>query len=354
MGRRSWIHLIYSKHDYERLYEGIKNNEFIFEVGAAILDGTIHCRHQERIFGEKGKKSLVVLTQSDGAMVIDELEEKGAIIDRFTVFHLDDVDPSLLEHTKRGVKIKNATYIPTFEEFEKILEVFEQDVMFNNAAYQSHLMKKADALLYMCYFCRIVVGIFSFCQEKGKDKNLELLFEDAQGIVDDLGYWYHLDHFPPSFIIEDVKIFLKRVNTINQLDFNHIKEYLEDLGNNLIAFLSTITQEENYLPSESKEMNPEIRLLMWQLGELKVRIIDRSQREDKPIPYQPFVALKDLFTQVTSWIYEEGNETTIVMVAKRVNEEIEQFNFIHFKEEFNRVLETSEHIVNFFAEESQD
>jgi len=43
----------------------------IFEVGASIIDGVIQCEYSDHIFGEKGKKSLVLLTQSDGSSVID-------------------------------------------------------------------------------------------------------------------------------------------------------------------------------------------------------------------------------------------------------------------------------------------
>jgi hypothetical protein len=349
LGRRSWIHLMYSKQDYERLHEGIKENELIFEVGSAILNGQLHCVHGERTFGEDGKKSLVVLTQSDGSVVIDELIDAGAIADRSTVFFLDDVDSSFLEDTKNGTRIKNLEYFTTLKEFEQKLNVFEENEEFNNTIYQARLRKKADGLLYMCYFCRVVIGIFGFCQEQGKSDALDSLFQQAQGIVDDLGYWYHLESLTASYIVADVENFIRLAHKVKNSQFKAFIEYAIQLGTNLITFLSKLSQEEESISFESKAFKAEAELLLWQLGELKVRIMDRSQMDKEPIPYQPFVALKELFISFGKWIYGNGDEATILIDADRVSKEIRQWNFTAFKQEFSRVSEINEHIIDLLT-----
>lgn len=137
MGRRSWIHLIRSKTDHDKIMEFTDKNDIIFIVGAALIEGVLHSVEYFNCgdFGEEGKRSLVLLTQSDGSSIIEEMIEKSIIEDWSLIFLLDDIRESELENTENGFKIKKATYLSK-EDYEHHLELLEKETIYNKLRYQ--------------------------------------------------------------------------------------------------------------------------------------------------------------------------------------------------------------------------
>ncbi|MHA1488232.1 MAG: hypothetical protein ACTSRI_00850 [Promethearchaeota archaeon] len=109
MGRRSWIHFIGSQEQAEYLIKYIDKEDLIFIVGAAIIDGQIFT-YDGRVFGIKDQDSLVLLTQSDGNMIIEEMV-KNKLTDYFHTVLLDELVEEEIEYLGKGVKIKKVEYI---------------------------------------------------------------------------------------------------------------------------------------------------------------------------------------------------------------------------------------------------
>lgn len=117
MGRRSWFHKIYSKNDYYKLAEFIENDDRIFIVGFAVLNGKVSLHKMLGGFcGEEGGKTLTVLSQSSGSLVIEEMISKKVIEDWNAIILLGNINHSELEDTSKGCLVKKATYL-TYEEF---------------------------------------------------------------------------------------------------------------------------------------------------------------------------------------------------------------------------------------------
>lgn len=66
-------------------------------------------------------KSLTVLTQSDGSLIIDEMISKEFIEDWNALILLDNINYSEREDSPEGTIVKKATYL-TYEEFLEELE----------------------------------------------------------------------------------------------------------------------------------------------------------------------------------------------------------------------------------------
>lgn len=75
MVRRSWIHFLYSSEIAYYLEKFIRKNEAIFIVGSALTNGTVQSYDGQK-FGQKGKKSLVLLTQSDGNHIVEGMVKR--------------------------------------------------------------------------------------------------------------------------------------------------------------------------------------------------------------------------------------------------------------------------------------
>jgi len=124
MGRRSWFHKIYCKNDYYKLVEFIENDDRIFFIGFAVIEGKVSLnKWLGGFFGEDGKKTLTVLTQSDGSLVVDEMISKKVIEDWNALILLDNISPSERENSPEGSMVKKATYL-TYEEFLEELDPF--------------------------------------------------------------------------------------------------------------------------------------------------------------------------------------------------------------------------------------
>lgn len=119
MGRRSWIHFIGSKEKGHDLIDFVKIKDEIFIVGSAIIKGQI-LSYDGRIFGKKRQESLVLLTQSDGSFVIEEMM-RSKLTDQFHTVLLDDLLEEEVESSKKGVIIKKAEYLD-LENFKKRIE----------------------------------------------------------------------------------------------------------------------------------------------------------------------------------------------------------------------------------------
>ncbi len=116
----------------------INENDIIFIVGAVLIEGVLRSIKYFNCgkFGEEGKKSLVLLTQSDGSLIIGEMFENSIIEDWSLILSLDDIRESELEHTENGFKIKKAIYLSK-EDYEHHLELLEKETIYNNLKYQN-------------------------------------------------------------------------------------------------------------------------------------------------------------------------------------------------------------------------
>jgi len=94
MGRRSWFHKIYCKNDYDKLVEFFESGDRIFIVGFAVLNGKVFLHKMLGGFcDEEGKKTLTVLTSSDGILVIEKMTSKEVIEDWNAIILLDNISP---------------------------------------------------------------------------------------------------------------------------------------------------------------------------------------------------------------------------------------------------------------------
>ena len=118
MGRRSWVHFLYSEDVAYYLEKFVRENNLLFIVGSALIDGTIQS-HDGQIFGQDDKSSLVLLTQSDGRHVVEEMVKKG-LTDFFHTVLLDDLNSEELEHGEYGGKIKKAKYLTEAEYYQEV------------------------------------------------------------------------------------------------------------------------------------------------------------------------------------------------------------------------------------------
>ncbi len=123
MHRLSWIHFLYSKEVAYYLKDFIRKNDAIFVISSALIDGTIQS-NGGHFFGKKGMRSLVLLTQSDGRHVIEEMVRKG-LTDYFHTMLLDDFNLEELEGGGYVPRIKNAIYITEDEYIQEVEDLPE-------------------------------------------------------------------------------------------------------------------------------------------------------------------------------------------------------------------------------------
>ncbi len=117
-----------------------EENDIIFIVGGALIEGVLNpleCGGFKE-FGVEGKKSLVLLTQSDGSSIINEMIENVIIEDRNLIFLLDDLNDSEVEETKYGFKIKKAIYLSE-EEYEHHLGLLDKKDIYYNLSYYKEI-----------------------------------------------------------------------------------------------------------------------------------------------------------------------------------------------------------------------
>ena len=130
MGRKSWIHQIYCKDDFEKLDKFTQLEEYKYGylvVGLVLIEGEVRLAERSMgTLGEKGKKSLMVLTQSDGSWIVEELISKKVIEDWQMVISLDSLHADEIEYTSKGGRIKRATYL-FYAGFLEHLEKMEDD-----------------------------------------------------------------------------------------------------------------------------------------------------------------------------------------------------------------------------------
>ncbi len=107
----------------------IRKNDAIFIVGSALIDGTIQS-YDGQSFGQKSKMSLVLLTQSDGNHVVEEMVKRG-LTDFFHTVLLDNLSSEETEHGEYGVKIIKAKYLTEdeyYQEVDKLPEYSRNDM----------------------------------------------------------------------------------------------------------------------------------------------------------------------------------------------------------------------------------
>ncbi len=146
MGIRSWIHFLYSAEVVYYLEKFVRENYSIVSVGFAKIDGTIQS-HDGQIFGQKGKKSLVLLTQSDGNHVVERMVNLG-ITDFFHTVLLDNLNSEEITHTEHGWKLRKARYLTEdqyYREIEKLPEYDRNDSGLNIGALKKFLKNFHDS-----------------------------------------------------------------------------------------------------------------------------------------------------------------------------------------------------------------
>ncbi|MFX0173976.1 MAG: hypothetical protein ACFE9L_18985 [Candidatus Hodarchaeota archaeon] len=111
-------------------------------VGFAVIEGEVLLKEPTGgIFGEEGKKSLVVLTRSEDRWIVDEF---FFFSKKLTILH--HIHPSELEQTSEGIRIKKARPLSE-EDFLKRLDEMETITSseYNNSAFQESLSKESLA-----------------------------------------------------------------------------------------------------------------------------------------------------------------------------------------------------------------
>lgn len=314
MGRRSWLHPIYCKEDYDKLLEFTELDEYKNElliVGIALIEGEV-LRH-DRIggsIGEKNKKTLMVLTQSDGNWIVDELIAKGVIEDWYIVTPLGNLHPSEIEYTSKGGRVKKAKYL-SYEEFLNHLEELETSPLYNNAAYKEELALeselKSTGHLFMGQVAKIIVGVFSYLEQKNH-LQIESLFNNATSLYNALGSWV-FGGCSPKIVYPELKLLVKKADEIEVDDFSDIVGYIIWVGNGILKTMEKHQHiEEDYFESYTLKQDNDTNsglILMWRLGWFTEKIMATSRAIEEPILLEPFKAFDNLFSAFGRWIFAQ-------------------------------------------------
>ena len=319
MGRRSWIHLIRCRNDHNKIIEYSNKNDIIFVVGAALIEGKINCVEyiDRESFGEEKKNSLVLLTQSDGSSVINEMIEKGVIDDWSLVLSLSNVNDLELEHTKHGAKIKNAKYLSN-DDYEIHLDLLDKDDTYNNLKFYNEKELKATGILFMQYISKIISGIYTYLNDNYNPK-VDSLFSDATNLFNTLGSWVYGGR-DGRIVYHALDLFLRKANFVKTESFSYLSDYIKYICEDLMNIL-----KENHLVELNFYDTLSIRgeedeqvglLLIWRLGTQMINIIETSQNKNVPILLQPFQVFSKLFDALGKWIFSDYEISEISYVLE--------------------------------------
>lgn len=335
---RSWIHIIYSKNEYNRLINFIQRNEKVSLFGYIVINGLIHfntnCSPTTHTFGAKGKKSLLLHINSELDNYIDILIENNVIDDYYYVILLDNVIPSELNFRSNNPKIKNGKYLSK-NQFQFHLLKLETDNTYNNEAFQYEESSKSTCILFMYYLGGIILGTVKFYKEE-EDPNYLRLTNLCNTLFDILGVYsfsiYNHNEIIP--IVEECIEINKKLSQKNDHYFlKYINWILQDFYQTLREFrilndISTYNSHE--LLSSLNEKH-----FLWEFGALINRVMQISQNKKVPILLQFFNGLTGVFDSYGNWLYGDGK---LLKIKKRITTFKNTLNFDQ-KKEYHEIIE---------------
>ena len=120
-----WILLVKSKKQYDELDTFLLKDENYKSLGIdfyALIEGPVRCS-DGRALGKEGKKNPILIMNSNGKKVIENMVEEG-FADSDSIVLLSDLhEDELIRNPKapKLVDIKRVEYIKSSKEFEKYL-----------------------------------------------------------------------------------------------------------------------------------------------------------------------------------------------------------------------------------------
>jgi len=310
MGKRSWIHLIISKDDYERLIQFIEKNDYKYKynvVGFALIHGLIQLNEDlGGYIGAENKRSLIVLTQSDGSSIIDDLISNKVIEDVYKIILIDKLKESELLHSSQGVRIKNAKYL-TQKRFLLYLERLEINEEYYNTSFQKELELKATGELFIRYISKIILGIFSYLNNNC-NKKIDELFIDTTELFNALGSWVYGGR-DAKIVYPYLKTFMENANDIKIKKFSYLLNYINYIGDDLLRILNENQRiDPNFYDTFStSDLHDKMTgvLLMWRLGNLIIKTIELSEKKEVPILIQFFRSYDKIFDIYGKWLFTD-------------------------------------------------
>ncbi|MHA1195601.1 MAG: hypothetical protein ACTSRH_05020 [Promethearchaeota archaeon] len=347
MGRRSWVHIITSKEKYEKIEGYIKNNDLIYIVGAAVLEGEIQTNCPLHSFGIDKKKSLLLLTESDGSFPIEDMINNNIIQDYSEVALLDNISPEDIEYTNKGAKLIKARYL-TKEEFQELLNTFENIEDFYNDKYIKFLEEQSSGVFILYNLSYLINNIIS--RNSNYYGNLNVLLNLLESLFNKLGFWSFHKEFPSNIVIESIqRIFEYIQSNENKIPFDIIK-YFTDLSKELRDILSMrVKQEENFtnnfLLNQRKQ---DFRFTLWLYGGFITQIINYYHQTKEPVPLEPFIALNKVFKHLAEFIFASTKIEILEISIKTLENEIERTNNGVYNNLFNDLREVNKLSLSVF------
>ena len=338
MINQSFIHIIYSKQDYENLLEFINNKESRNKydiLGGAIISGEL--KLDEKIggqIGEKGKRSLVIIIQSEKLQIAEELISYGVIKTPYQVCPLEILDASELVYTPDGAIIKKAKYLSK-EDFLWYLDEMEINNDLNNEKYQEEETIKSIGKRFMSSMSKIIILIYNHLNEQ-KSEKIKDLFNNANLLFKNIGLWIYRNA-DGRIIYPVLDRFLSITNTIDSDDFRHIINYVNDFGNDFLEFLSDqdwINPKYHEEPTfNQSKMALGTVMVLCSIGSAIDTFIMISCNNDVPLPFELMRTLMDSFDVFGRWLFASAKQSEVESLSANIQKALE---FKH-----NKIFETA-------------
>ncbi|NHJ22777.1 MAG: hypothetical protein EAX91_17670 [Candidatus Lokiarchaeota archaeon] len=172
---------------------------------------------------------------------------------------------------------------------------------------RGNLSLKSLGHQYMYYQSKIIVGIFSYLQDR-TNKQIEDLFSYAVDLFNALGSWIY-GGASPKIVYPVLQLFVKKANLTNNKSFSDLLEYINWLGNSLFKILKDNELIESYYYEsftlrQSNNVTTGL-LFMWRIGCLNEILREKVEEDDIKILLQVQVAHANLFDAFGKWIYHQ-------------------------------------------------
>ncbi|MEJ2294417.1 MAG: hypothetical protein P8Y23_06560 [Candidatus Lokiarchaeota archaeon] len=315
---QTWIHLIYSREDYEKLMMFTRKKEYQdkYKISeGAIIKGKLNLdKDLGGSVGIEGKKSLILLTQSKIDHIYEDLISYDVIKSPYQVCLLDNLDASELEFTPKKILLKKATYL-TEEDLAWYLDEITINDKFNNDLYQEDLELKSSGEHFMYSLSKIIILILDRLGEMKIDY-IEDLFNTANLLYIGMGSWI-FGMADGRIMYPLLRRFISLTNSFESetKNIDYIVNYVNAFSNNLVIFLNdqgwTDSEYEEEPTFNISKMDQGTVMIMCSIGSAINTFFMTSRTEDIPLPFELLRALMQSFDAFGRWLFATINESEI-------------------------------------------
>jgi len=208
---------------------------------------------------------------------------------------------------------------------------------------------KSTGRLFMKYFSKIIVGIYSYLQDHD-DKEIKALFEDAINVFNALGSWVY-GGTSPKIVYPELQLFIKKANNSNTESISLLLDYINWVGNTIYKILEDNQWiEDHYYESFTLEQSNDVTtglLFMWRIGWLLVSIKDTSKENEDSMLLQNLKPFDNLFDAFGGWVFNREDLINVTQSLQKFESIFEEkFSPIH-DEILEEARNTTENIAKF-------